>query len=127
MANAQEFLPADVARKARTPQQVQAAQPFGLDFPTTQVGVVGNITVAYDPALGSSGLALAQEMLKVVLAPYQEMQSVFGIKGGPITVVVAPLSGNHDGSGGAYHYGCDFTSGAPSVSRSGQPKMTGPR
>jgi hypothetical protein len=25
--------------------------------------------------------------------------------------VIAPLSGKNDGSGGAYHYGCDFTTG----------------
>src|SRR6202023_3564561 len=35
----------------------------------------------------------------------------FGIAGGAVEVIVAPLSGKNDGSGGAYHYGCDFTSG----------------
>jgi hypothetical protein len=111
MAEPREFLSPQVVRRPRTAEQVEAAQPFGLDYPSTQVGVVGNITVSYDPALGASGLALAQEMLKVVSAPYQDMQTIFGIAGGPITVVVAPLSGRNDGSGGAYHYGCDFTSG----------------
>ena len=111
MVKGREFLHPDKVRKARTRAQVQAAEPFGLDYPTTQVGVVGRVTVAYDPNLGSSGLALAQNMLGVVGAPYQEMQSIFAITGGPITVVVAPLSGHNDGSGGAYHHGCDFTSG----------------
>src|SRR5208283_317441 len=75
------------------------------------VGVVGHITVSYDPSLGGQGLTLATQMLAVVSAPYQQMQSNFATTGGPVTVVVAPLSGNNDGSGGAYHYGCDFTSG----------------
>jgi hypothetical protein len=109
--SSREFLPPDSARAKQTAEQLNAGQPFGFDYPATQVGVTGNITVSYDPALGASGLALAQNLLKVVLAPYQQMQSIFGITGGPVTVIVAPLSGKNDGSGGAYHYGCDFTSG----------------
>jgi hypothetical protein len=46
-----------------------AGAPFGLDYPATQVGVAGGITVFYDPSLGANGLALAQQMLGVVLAP----------------------------------------------------------
>jgi hypothetical protein len=106
-----EFLPPDMVRPDRTAEQITAAQPFGFDYPATQVGVSGLVTVSYDPLLGASGLSLAQNLLKVVAAPYQQMMSVFGITGGPVTVIVAPLSGKNDGSGGAYHYGCDFTSG----------------
>jgi hypothetical protein len=106
-----EFLPTDMVRPARTAERIAAAQPFGFDYPATQVGVSGPVTVSYDPLLGASGLALAQNLLKVVAAPYQQMMSVFGITGGPVTVIVAPLSGKNDGSGGAYHHGCDFTSG----------------
>ena len=69
MAN--EFLHSQVQRKARTPEQIEAAKPFGLDYPATQVGLVGNITVSYDPSLGPQGLALAQQTLNVVAAPYQ--------------------------------------------------------
>ena len=43
--------------------------------------------------------------------PYLDMESFFGINGGAVQVIIAPLSGNNDGSGGAYHYGCDFVSG----------------
>jgi hypothetical protein len=39
------------------------------------------------------------------------MQTFFGIASGTVNVVIAPLSGNNDGSGGAYHYGCDFNAG----------------
>ena len=86
------------------------ATPSGLDYPATQVGVTGNITVSYDPALGSQGKALAQQLLNSAAAPYTDMERFFGISGGPVQVLIAPLSGKNDGSGGAYHYGCDFTS-----------------
>jgi hypothetical protein len=106
-----ELLPPGGTRRERTAEQIAAAAPLGLDYPTTQVGVVGNITVSYDPALGAPGLALAQQMLGAVTGPYNDMQTFFGIAGGAVTVVIAPLSGHNDGSGGAYHYGCDFSSG----------------
>jgi hypothetical protein len=106
-----ELLPPGGKRKARTAQQIAAAVPLGLDYPATRVSAVGNITVSYDPALGAQGLALAQELLNVVTGPYNDMQTFFGISGATVEVVIAPLSGNNDGSGGAYHYGCDFTSG----------------
>jgi hypothetical protein len=110
--NKREFLPEGAKRKERSPEQVAAAAPFGLDFATQQVGVVGNVTIAFDPALGAQGLTLAQQLLNRVAGPYEDMQSFFGIAGGAVEVVIAPLSGNNDGSGGAYHYGCDFTSGS---------------
>jgi hypothetical protein len=108
MTTKREFFPQGGTRRERTAEQIAAAEPFGLDYPATQVGVSGNITVSYDPALGAQGLALAEQMVAVVLAPYNDMEMLFGITGGAVTVVIAPLSGNNDGSGGAYHYGCDF-------------------
>ena len=64
-----EFLPSGAARTKRSAEQMAAGAPFGLDYPATQVGVAGGITVFYDPSLGANGLALAQQMLGVVLAP----------------------------------------------------------
>ena len=108
MSNNREFLPPGTERPVETAERMAAAVTAGS---TVQVGVVGNITVSYDPSLGAPGLALAKEMLGVVAAPYQQMQFNFGIAGGAVTVVVSSLSGKNDGSGGAYHNGCDFTSG----------------
>src|ERR1022692_3616675 len=105
-----EFLPSVAARQERTLAQMATAEP-GFDYPFTQVGVTGNITVGYDPALGQQGLSLATQMLGAVGDPYSDMETYFGIAGGAVTVIVAPLSGKNDGSGGAYHGGCDFTSG----------------
>ncbi len=106
-----ELLPPGGKRKERTPEQITAAAPLALDYPATQVGTAGSVTVAYDSSLGAAGLALAQQLLNAVTSPYNDMQTYFGITGAAVEVVVAPLSGNNDGSGGAYHYGCDFASG----------------
>ena len=111
VGRATEFLPPETLRKERTQEQLKASAAMGLDYPATQVGVTGNITVAYDPSLGTQGKNLATNLLNCVAGPYQQMQRVFGIAGGAVTVVVAPLSGAHDGTGGAYHHGCDFVSG----------------
>jgi hypothetical protein len=106
-----ELLPPNGSRKERTAEQLDTAARAGLDYPATQVGVAGNVTVLYDQALGAPGLSLAKQLLNYVSGPYNDMEIVFGIQGGPVSVVVAPLSGANDGSGGAYHYGCDFSSG----------------
>ena len=104
-----ELLPPGGKRKERTPEQIAAVAATEFDFPATQVGTVGNITVYYDSDLGPPGLSLATQMLNVVTAPYNDMQNFFGIAGGTVQVIIAPLSGNNDGSGGAFHQGCDFT------------------
>jgi hypothetical protein len=106
-----ELLPPGGKRRPRTAKEIAQAKATGLDYPATKVGVVGNVTVSYDSALGAKGLSLAKQMLNAVAGPYNDMQTFFGITGGTVTVLIAPLSGNNDGSGGAYHYGCDFTSG----------------
>jgi hypothetical protein len=106
-----DLVPPGGQRKERAAEQITAASITGFDYPATQVGVVGDVTVYYDPALGPPGLSLATEMVNAVSAPYADMESFFGISGGTVDVIIAPLSGNNDGSGGAYHYGCDFTTG----------------
>ena len=63
MSDLRELLPKGGQRKQRTPEQVAAAASFNLDYPATQVGAVGNITVSYDSSLGAQGLALAQQLL----------------------------------------------------------------
>jgi hypothetical protein len=85
----------------------------GFDYPTSAVGATpdGLVTVYYDPSLGQQGLTLAQNLLAGASRIFGACASYFGIAGSPVSVVVAPLSGNNDGSGGAYHYGCDFTAG----------------
>jgi hypothetical protein len=105
------LLPQGGKRKKRTAEQIATAAATGFDYPVAEVGVSGNVTVYYDPALGAEGLNLAKSLLGSVNGPYQDMQGFFGIAGGAVGVVIAPLSGKNDGSGGAYHNGCNFSSG----------------
>ena len=111
MDMSRELLPTGGIRRSPPAPLAGAEGIVGFDYPATQVGIVGNITVSYDPALGAAGLTLAHQMLAAVAGPYNNMRSFFGINGGPVTVIIAPLSGANNGSGGAYHYGCDFTTG----------------
>ena len=58
-----ELLPPGGARKKRSEAQLSAAAVSGFDYPATQVGVAANVTVYYDPALGSPGLSLAKQLV----------------------------------------------------------------
>lgn len=87
----------------------------GFDVPTSLVGKTpdGRCAVYYDPATGSQGLKNAQDVLGWAPQIVRWHDQVFGTTGGTHNLIVCDLSsGAHDGSGGAYHYGCDFSSGA---------------
>jgi hypothetical protein len=98
-------------RQERTAEQSKAAEGSMFDYPATQIGVAGNVTVSYDPSLGAPGLSLGQALLSSVVAPYNEMEAFFGIPGGAVSVIIVPLSANNDGTGGGIHSGCDFATG----------------
>ena len=112
MNTRRELLPRGGKRKERTPGEIAKAKPARFDYPATKVGVTGNVTVSVASSLGNQGSALAAQILNAAGRPYDDLQMLFGIQGGAVNVIIAPLSGQNDGSGGAYHYGCDFTSGA---------------
>lgn len=110
MTAPREFLHRHSRRKPKPP----AGGTHGgkrFDYPVALVGTQGKVTVYYDPALGQPGLDMATKLLNAAASPYSDMESAFGVAGSPVDVVIAPLSGNNDGSGGAYHYGCDFAAG----------------
>lgn len=111
MASARKLLPHGGTRRRRSAAQIAAAAPTGFDYPVTEVGVAGNVSLYYDPALGAPGLHLARQLLGAVVGPDGDMQKFFGIAGGRVRVVIAPLSGKNDGSGGAYHHACNFSAG----------------
>ncbi len=106
-----ELLPSGAHRKERAGKEAGKGRPARLDYPAAKVGAAGNVTVLYDPALGNQGKSLAAQLVSVVGGPYNDLQTLFGMPGAAVNVIVAPLSGRNDGSGGAYHYGCDFSSG----------------
>lgn len=104
-----ELLPPGATRRKRAAEAPPSTGPF--DYPSVWVGKSGNVTVYAASALESAGAGLAARLLKQVTAPYEEMQRIFGIPGGVVNLILAPLSTKNDGSGGAYHYGCDFSTG----------------
>ena len=73
----------------------------------------GRVTVYVDPTLGGPALQNAQDLVKdadrVVSANDAQ---IFGAAGGPVSVIIFALGGATDGTGGADHAGCDYTTGA---------------
>jgi len=109
-----ELLPNGVVRNEAMPDfqkaiAAQGATPADTGFIT--VGTVSRITVSYNSALGAPGLALAQQLLTRALNPYTDMEAIFGIPGAAVIVRICELSTAHDGTGGGFHFGCDFNTG----------------
>src|SRR5579871_5360719 len=71
----------------------------------------GRVTVYVDPSLGASGLQNAQDLLNDADRVVNANDGIFGTTGGPVSVIVFALGGATDGTGGADHMGCDYTSG----------------
>jgi hypothetical protein len=69
------------------------------------------VTVYVDPSLGAEGLQNARDLLAGSDSVVQQNNTIFGVTGGPVDVIVFALGGPTDGTGGADHGGCDFTTG----------------
>ncbi len=84
-----------------------------FDFPTQLVDTTpdGLVTVYVDPALGQRGTDLATQFLAAVPAAVARCAAWFGTPMQPVICIIASFQGETDGTGGAYHYGCDFASG----------------
>jgi len=72
----------------------------------------GRVTVFVDSSLGDPGLQNAHDLLNDADRVATANDGIFGTTGGPVNVIVFALDGNTDGTGGADHMGCDFTTGA---------------
>ena len=72
----------------------------------------GRVTVYVDPTLGQSGLQNAQDLLNDADRVVAANDTIFGTTGGPVSVIVFALGNATDGTGGADHMGCDYTTGA---------------
>jgi len=72
----------------------------------------GRVTVYVDPSLGQPGLQNARELINDADRVASANDAIFGTTGGPVSVVVFALGGATDGTGGADHMGCDYTTGA---------------
>ena len=71
----------------------------------------GEVAVFVDPGLGAPALQNARDLLAAADGVVQHNNAIFGITGGPVDVIVFALNGQTDGTGGADHGGCDFTTG----------------
>ncbi len=107
------------ASPSRTvPAVVDQATPTAPAWPsytgTSQfVGTspTGRVTVFVDPTLGNPGLQNAQDLVNDADRVVAANDSIFGTTGGPVSVIVFALGGATDGTGGADHMGCDYTTG----------------
>ena len=72
----------------------------------------GLVTVYVDPTLGGPGLQNAQDLVSDADRVVQANNNLFGTSGGPVSVIVFALHGRTNGTGGADHMGCDYTTGA---------------
>jgi hypothetical protein len=75
------------------------------------VGTSAGVTVFVDPSLGQPALENAQALLADADRIVHANNTIFDVTGGPVDVIVFALGGQTDGTGGADHGGCTFTSG----------------
>jgi len=85
------------------PSYTGTAQPVG----TSSTGV----TVFVDPSLGAPGHQNAQDLLAGADRVVEQNNTIFATTGGTVSIIVFALNGKTDGTGGADHGGCDFTTG----------------
>jgi hypothetical protein len=71
----------------------------------------GRVTVYVDPSLGQPALQNAQDLVNDADRVVAANDGIFGTTGGPVSVIVFALGGATDGTGGADHNGCDYTTG----------------
>jgi hypothetical protein len=70
------------------------------------------VTVYVDPTLGGSALQNAQDLLADAERIVTANDKIFGTTGGHVDVIVFALNGPTDGTGGADHMGCDYSTGS---------------
>jgi hypothetical protein len=90
-----------------------AAAAGGFDMPVAHVGDTQHVSVYVDNSLPHGpATTLANQLLTEVEGVYLHNASYFGpqIQQTRVTLVIAKLSRGSNGTGGAYHYGCDLTS-----------------
>jgi hypothetical protein len=71
----------------------------------------GRVTVYVDPTLGAPALQNAQDLLNDADRIASANDAIFGTTGGSVSVIVFALGRATDGTGGADHGGCDYSTG----------------
>ncbi len=72
----------------------------------------GRVAVYVDASIGQQGLQNAQDLLHDADRVAAANDTIFGSTGGAVSVIVFALGNTTDGTGGADHMGCDYTTGA---------------
>lgn len=71
----------------------------------------GDVTVYVDASLGSQATQNASDLLAAADTVVAKNNALFGSTGGPVNVIVFALGGATDGTGGADHMACDYSTG----------------
>ncbi|MBO0691970.1 MAG: hypothetical protein J2P58_03640 [Acidimicrobiaceae bacterium] len=69
------------------------------------------VSVYVDASLGAQALQNANDLLASADAVVAKNNAIFAIHGGATNVIIFALNGQTDGTGGADHGGCNFTTG----------------
>lgn len=72
----------------------------------------GNPVAVYvDPSLGEPAVQNAKDLVADADRVVNANNAIFGTPGDPVSVIIFALGGQTDGTGGADHNACDYTSG----------------
>ena len=71
----------------------------------------GQVVVYVDPSLGAPALQYAKDLVRDADRVVKANNAFFGSPGGAVEVIIFALDGQTDGSGGADHNACNYTSG----------------
>jgi hypothetical protein len=72
---------------------------------------VATVTVYVDPSLGDPALQNAKDLLVDADRVVTANDAIFGSSSDPVSVIIFALNGQTDGTGGADHDACNFTTG----------------
>ena len=104
-----------IASKAKATHRAGPVAPQWPSYQGTSqfVGISpsGRVTVYVDPTLGAPALQNAQDLVNAGDGIANANDAIFGTTGGAVSVIVYALGGATDGTGGADHGGCDYTTG----------------
>lgn len=98
--------------KTGDPQNVPAWPSYKGKSELVGTSPSGRATVYVDPSLGQQALKNAQDLLNDADRVITANDGIFGTTSGAVSVIVFALGGQTDGTGGADHMGCDYTTGA---------------
>jgi hypothetical protein len=108
----------EATSRALSRRGVRQAGPSAPKWPSYQgtsqfVGTSpsGRVTVYVDPTLGAPALQNAQDLVNDADRVAGANDAIFGTTGGAVSAIIFALGGATDGTGGADHGGCDYSTG----------------